>query len=96
MAGVINSVCRLLLTACVLALLSIGFGPSTTTAASASFNYDAPTSARVDIYEVGGTEAGSALLNDGRDESASPAVHGWGTSTTPRREVLPQTLSSIA
>ena len=65
----------------VLAFLALVFA-GTTTASAATFTYDEPAIARVDVHEVGVASARSAQLSDVREESASPPVQARGTSTT--------------
>ena len=73
----------LALVATVLAMLTSLLGAGTTTASAASFTYDAPAVARVDIFEFRGADASPAKLNGTPELSALPPVEADGASTTP-------------
>ncbi len=64
----------------VLAFLALVFH-GTTTASAASFTYDAPTIARVEVHEFD-APANPGRFSDARAGSASPSVEGRGTFTT--------------
>jgi hypothetical protein len=78
-----------------LALLAVTIGmivtvaaTPTTTVGAASFAYDGPTIARVDVREFEIAGASPAQLSGSREGSASPSAEGWGTSTTPAAPVV--------
>jgi hypothetical protein len=55
----------------------------TTPATAATFNYNVPTLASVDVHHVTGADAAETQLTSAREASASPSVEGRGASTTP-------------
>jgi hypothetical protein len=57
--------------------------PSTTTASAATFHYDVPVVARVEVDAIGTTDARSAQLSASQDGSASTPPEVQVTSTTP-------------
>ncbi len=61
------------------AFLAVG----TAAADAATFTYDAPAIARVDVHASAVADAESAQLRGSREGFASPAVEARGTSTTP-------------
>lgn len=69
------------LAALFLALVG-GLGAATTTAAAASFTYDAPVTVRVGVHWIETAEALPTRSSDGKDPG-SPAVEGRDASTTP-------------
>ena len=82
-AAVTNNLCRLLL-ACALALSSVGFGSSTTTASAAAFTYDAKVVARVDIHasEVSLAERSQFTGLQGRFTSRGFSAPGTPTNSS--------------
>ena len=74
--------CWLVTWALVAATLGLAL-TGTTTVSAATYTYDVPTVARVDVRASGGTDSGSAQFTGTRDWSASPPVAARGTSTTP-------------
>lgn len=74
----------LLLAVMVLATTAVvAMAPPTTTASAATFAYDVPPIARVDIHGSDAAGAGPAQVSVARDGSALPAVEGRGSPTTP-------------
>jgi guanyl-specific ribonuclease Sa len=69
----------------LLAVLAAVFGPvtGTTSVGAASFTYDAPAVARVDVREFEAAGASPAQLSGSQDGSASPPAAAQGASTTP-------------
>lgn len=57
--------------------------PPMTATGSATFTYDIPSIARVEVYAIDGTVADRTQSGDVREWSASPTVEGRGASTTP-------------
>jgi hypothetical protein len=57
--------------------------PSTTTASAATFNYDVPVVARVEVDAIGTTDTRSAQISASQDGSASTPPEVQVTSTTP-------------
>lgn len=69
-------------------LVALAFLVSTTTTVSAAtFTYDAPTIARVDVHAIDGVGVGPAQFTGSRHESASPSAEGRGASRIFRRSV---------
>ena len=60
----------------------------TTTASAATFTYDAPAIARVDVQPFGYAEASPAHASGSREWSAAPPVHAHGTTTTSSGSVV--------
>lgn len=58
-------------------------GAATTAASAATYTYDSPSSARVDVDAFGVADASPAQLSDAREGSVSAIVEAHGTSTTP-------------
>jgi hypothetical protein len=82
------------LVALILALAACA-SASTTTANAASFSYDVPSIARVEVHEVGVVEASPVLSSGALEESVSPSPLARGASTTPSpRSVATNTGSS--
>lgn len=69
----------------VLAFLALVFH-GTTTASAASFTYDVPTVARVEVHEFD-APANPGRFSDARAGSASPSVEGRGTFTSSNRSL---------
>lgn len=72
----------------VLATLAWIWNPSTTTGSAATFAYDAPAVALVDVHQLHVANVGSVLLGDEGKESASQSIDGQRTSTTPVATVV--------
>ena len=71
-----------------LIILAVGLGvPVSSTAA---YEYDGPSIERVDAREMEAAEASPAQPSDLGEGSVSCSADARGTSTTPVREVLPQ------
>lgn len=69
--------------------LLIGFWVAgTTTAAAATFTYDAPAIARVDVQRFGYAESSPAHASGSREWYASPSVQARGASTTSSRSFV--------
>ena len=81
LAAVTNVLCRLLL-ACALALSSVGFGSSTTTASAAAFTYDAKVVARVDIHASEDSLAERSQFTGLQGRFTSRGFSAPGTPTT--------------
>jgi hypothetical protein len=74
----------LLLAVVVLATTAVdAMAPPTTTASAATFAYDVPPIARVDIHGFEAAGAGSAQVSVAREGSAPPAVETRRAPTTP-------------
>jgi guanyl-specific ribonuclease Sa len=71
------------LVATVLAALTTLLTAGMTTATAATFTYDVPTVARLDVHKVHIGEGPTALLSEARHGAASRLTWARGTSTTP-------------
>ena len=63
-------------------------GAATTAASAATYTYDSPSSARVDVDAFGVADASPAQLSDAREGSVSAIDEAHGTSTTPVTQVV--------
>ena len=83
---------RLWLTTVALVGATLGLAlTGTTTATAAHFTYNAPDTTRVDVQQIAAAESAPSQVSDEREGSASSSAAARGASTTPLREVLPQT-----
>jgi hypothetical protein len=79
----------LLLAAVVLAATAVvAMAPSTTTTSAATFDYDVPTLARVDVPHVSAADAAETQPIPTREGSASHSAAARGASTTPNPSVV--------
>jgi hypothetical protein len=76
------------LVATVLAALTTLLTAGMTTATAATFTYDVPTVARLDVHKVHIGEGPTALLSEARHGAASRLTWARGTSTTPYDPVV--------
>jgi hypothetical protein len=67
----------------LLAVAAVLVGVGTTTASAATFSYDEPIDARVEVGHVWDADAAATQLTAARERSASPPVETRRASTTP-------------